>query len=319
MGLYDVVRDSPAAAALDEVARQASVPRAQVDLAVEALIDGLSRHLERNTLSRGGLADLVAAVGDPHHGRRLDDPALLEDENVRADGNAILGHIVGGKDASRALAAEASRASGLTEQLIKMLLPYVASLLMAALQRMLQGGFGDILKRLPQAPGGGGGRSDRPTGDGSGGGYGRGFELPRQGPIDGLPDNGRTLPDPREHQGRDEPMQRPRPRQMPIPPPESQDPQPPSGSFPEQSPLPLPGDRPSSGPSPFDDISDILRRGSRMPVSGGGTAWSVVRNALGSLLGFTSRGVIGWLVRLIVVRFGWRILRRLLGGVLPGR
>ena len=92
---------------------------------------------------------------------------------------------------------------GSSETLIKMLLPFIASMLMSALQRYLQGGLGDILKRLPQGSGQSQtededderpapqrrGRSDDDS-DERGGGYGRGFELPQQGPIDGIPDRG---------------------------------------------------------------------------------------------------------------------------------
>ena len=40
---------------------------------------------------------------------------------------------------------------------------------------------------------------------------------------------------------------------------------------------------------------------------------------LGGILGFSSRGVIGWIIRLIVVRFGWGLLKRVLGRFLGGR
>jgi hypothetical protein len=48
-------------------------------------------------------------------------------------------------------------------------------------------------------------------------------------------------------------------------------------------------------------------------ASGGGL-WSVVRRVIGSALGFGNRGILGWLVRLIVMRWGWRLLQRVLLG-----
>ena len=50
-----------------------------------------------------GTADLVAALGDGTKVRNLQNPALFGDPNIEADGNAILGHILGTKDASRAV------------------------------------------------------------------------------------------------------------------------------------------------------------------------------------------------------------------------
>jgi hypothetical protein len=326
MPLDDVLTDSPAGRAIIEMARRQGGDPEQVRLAVAAIVPELARHLERNTLSRGGLADFVGALGAPHHGDRLANPDLAGDPTASADGNAILQHIVGDKDASRAIAAQAARASGLSETLIKMLLPFIASMLMSALQRYLQGGLGDILKRLPQGPGRGRtdedddrpvpqrrGRSDDDT-DGRGGGFGRGFELPQQGPIEGIPDRGTRAPieipqAPRETPRTDTPWSAPSTPSAPSSP----------GTFPQQIPPSWPGDPPSgSGRSPFDDISDILRRGAGPTVDGQPLQRSV-RDLIGSVLGFSSRGVIGWIIRLIVIRFGWGLLKRILGRAIGGR
>lgn len=318
MSIDEVLTDSPAGRAIVEMARQQGGDPEQVRRAIAAVVPELARHLERNTLSRGGLANLVGALGEPQHGARLGAADLVNDVAASADGNAILQHIVGGKSASRAIAAEAARASGLSETLIKMLLPFIASMLMSALQRYLQGGLGDILKRLPQGSGQGQasdddddrpaprrrGRGDDDT-DERGGGYGRGFELPQQGPIEGIPDRGSRAP----MDAPQAPPDRPRadtPWQTP-PAPSS------PGSFPQQVPPSWPGDSPgSSSRSPFDDISDILRRGAGPKVDGQPLQRSV-RDLIGGVLGFSSRGVISWILRLIFVRFGWSILKRLLG------
>ena len=83
-------------------------------------------------------------------------------------------------------------------------------------------------------------------------------------------------------------------------------------------PFPLPGPGGSrGGDNPYGDLSDILRRGSRLPdgaAPGGGGLWSIVRSVLGSALGFGNRGILGWLIRLVVMRWGWTILRRILTG-----
>lgn len=320
----EVLADGPAGRAIVEMARRQGGDPEQVRRAVAAVVPGLARHLERNTLSRGGLADFVGAVGAPQHGPRLANPDLAGDPAIGADGNAILQHIVGGKDASRAIAAEASRASGLSEQLIKMLLPFIASMLMSALQRYLQGGLGDILKRLPQGPGKSReiedderpvpqrrGRRDDDADERGGGGFGRDFELPQQGPIEGIPDRGSRAPmetprDTARDTARDSPWQAP-----------SAPPSP--GSIPQQVPPSWPGDSPGhGGRSPFDDISDILRRGAGPKVDGQPLQRSV-RDLIGGALGFSGRGVISWIIRLIVVRFGWGLLKRSLGRAIGGR
>ena len=324
MALDELLTDSPAGRAIVEMARRQGGDPEQVRRAVAAVVPELARHLERNTLSRGGLADFVGALGAPQHGARLANGDLAGDPAVGADGNAILQHIVGGKDASRAIAAEASRASGLSETLIKMLLPFIASMLMSALQRYLQGGLGDILKRLPQGPGQGQTEEeeddDRPVpqrrgrrddSDERGGGSGRGFELPQQGPIDGIPERGPVAPTetprtPRERTRADSPWQAPSAPSSPD-------------SLPQQVPPSWPGDGPArEGRSPFDDISDILRRGAGPKVDGQPLQRGV-RDLIGDVLGFSSRGIISWIIRLIVVRFGWGLLKRLIGRSFGGR
>lgn len=80
------------------------------------------------------------------------------------------------------------------------------------------------------------------------------------------------------------------------------------------NPLPLP--MPGGGNNPYGDLSDIIRRGGG-PDSGG--LGSIVRNVLGGLLGFSGRGIMGWIVRLLLVRFGWGLLKRMLGKMLTGR
>ena len=102
----------------------------------------------------------------------------------------------------------------------------------------------------------------------------------------------------------------------------------PQGGFPMP---PIPGGTsrggagvPEAGPNgdggprnnPYGDLSDILRRGAKVD---GAASGGLVRNILGGLLGFGGRGVFGWFVRLIVMRFGWGLLKRFLGRSLAGR
>ncbi|MCB1506808.1 MAG: DUF937 domain-containing protein [Hyphomicrobiaceae bacterium] len=280
--------------------------------ALGSVIDQFTQRLERNTLSRGGLADLIRAVGDSHHETYLKDPNLLRSPGMERDGKAILDHVFWSKDTSRGVAARAARASGLPAETIEDMLPSIASLSMGELTRAASGPFDEILRRIP-------GLDDalhemqRRSGGGSSGDYGRYDGGPAATPIERPMDTGARS----------------------------------SGSLPEQHPLPIPGDdlpSPDRGGSRYDDLSDILRRGGfripggsgngggvRLPQelpdnipggSGGmvgGTLYNIIRAVLGALLGFQSRGLLSWLIRLIVVRWGWGFLQRILSRVLLGR
>ena len=56
------------------------------------------------------------------------------------DGNNILGHILGSKDVSRNVAAQAAESTGIDSSLIKKALPLIASLAMGALSKSSNAG-----------------------------------------------------------------------------------------------------------------------------------------------------------------------------------
>ncbi len=358
MQLYDILAGAQNGRAIENLARACGVPADRMDAAVKVVAQSFADNIERNTLSRGGLADFVAALGHGHHEYILDNPETLRDPRVRVDGNAILEHVLGPKDRSRALAASAARASGLSEGLVKMLLPIIAQWVMGAIAKWARGSLGDVIARIPGGGAGDSGergsdRRRRPSpGDG-------GFELPRSEmptggyplpPIPGgdpepIPGDERRggdwsgersrapspfpLPDPRERES--EIARETRwPRRMEAPNrrswgdrgdfelprselPRGPYPMPPiPGGSGGGEPLPLPRHE----DNPYGGLSDILRRGGRLD---GAPAGRSIRDMLGSLLGFGSSGVLGWLLRLLVMRFGWNLLKRILGRVLGGR
>ncbi len=190
MQVYDIIEQAQSGQAIANLAATFGITEGQARSAVQAVLPELSLGLERNTLSRGGLADLLTALGQGHHEQILETPRAWSDPRVAADGSAILAHILGSEHKARVLTARAARASGLGEGIIQMLLPILAQLLMGAIARYAKGGLGDILSRLPipgggGAGGGGGGwpqpQSQPQSGGRSGGGFpgGGGFELPR--------------------------------------------------------------------------------------------------------------------------------------------
>lgn len=310
--MFDTLRQAQGGGAMANIARAFNIDPRQAEAAIASIMPELSRAIERNTLSHGGLADLVKALGSGHHQRYLDDPAALASPAVRAEGDAILGHLLGEKDKSRGVAARASTASGLPEAAIKQMLPYVAAMAMGGLARQTRVGFGDILSRLPN------------LGGVQAGGQGQGFPLPMPGQRPQQPSKAQGFPG----------------QQMPLPD---------QGGFGSgggfggggignQMPLPVPGDpgrggygggggwgggMPGGAPQgrkPLDDLSDILRRGAGAGDLGGGILWNIVRSVLGGAMGFnTGGGVMGWIFRAVILRYGWSILGTIFRRVLLGR
>jgi hypothetical protein len=360
MQILDVIRGAQGGQLVEQLGRQYGLSPEQSNAVLENVIPQLSRGIERNTLSRGGLADLVKALGQGHHAETLNNPRTWKDPAVAADGNDILGHILGSKDASRGVIQRAAGTTGISESIIKMMLPILAQILMGGMSKGLGGGLGDILGKM------GGGA---PTSGGSTGGDPRrsqsprdpvrdpaprntggdsGFELPQMPSSGGV---GIPMPDGRretvgggtsgrwggqsDRQERDMQDRDAQDRNIgggfgiPGLPPQT------GGRRSSQggSPLPLPGETvpgvQGNADNPYGDLSDIIRRGASrgggqggglpIPGGGGGGLWGIVRGLIGGALGFGNRGVMGWIFNLLLMRFGWPLLRAVLGKVLLGR
>ena len=62
----------------------------------------------------------------------LDEPDALASDAAVQEGNGILGHLLGSKDVSRNVAAQAAGSTGIDSSLIKKALPLIAGLAMGA-------------------------------------------------------------------------------------------------------------------------------------------------------------------------------------------
>jgi hypothetical protein len=313
MQLLDDVRQAQGGRAIENMARSFNITPAQAEAAIAAVLPEFSRAVERNTLNRGGLADLIGALGSGRHQAALENPNLFKSTELRDEGNAILGHVLGGKDQSRAVASRASLSSGLGSSVIQMMLPYIIQMLMGGLAGKAQGGLGDILSKIPGMSG-----SPQPNGP-QGGGRMQMPRMPQSEPAS-------------------VPMEQTRwPTQAePTPIPDV------GGVFGGGNSLPLPGDpprggygraqgpqqpqAPQGGDNPFGDLSDIIRGGKGIPggaggaAVGGGMLWGLIRSVLGGALGFSGKGgVMSWLFRMVFMRYGWSLIKTIFMKVLLRR
>jgi hypothetical protein len=149
MQMHDTLGQVQGGSLVDQLAAAFDIPPAKADAVMRAVMPELTWHLQRNALSRGGLADIVEALGSGHHVKYLNGGNAFQDEAARADGNAILGHILGSKDRSRTLAARAARLSGLSQGEIGSMLPALAAVTMGGLALRAQNGLGQIVAQVP--------------------------------------------------------------------------------------------------------------------------------------------------------------------------
>ena len=135
MNILDSIMNAGDGAAVRQLASQLGLNEAQASSAVSALVPALSAGLRQNLQTPDGLNGLVSALTGGNHQRYIDDPAVLADAATVADGNGILGHVLGSKDVSRQVAAQAGAQAGLGPEVMKRMLPLVATLVMGAMSR----------------------------------------------------------------------------------------------------------------------------------------------------------------------------------------
>jgi hypothetical protein len=137
--LMETILGAAGGGVLQKVAGQFGLSESQAASAIQALLPALTGGVQRNVAQEGGLESLLGALTGGNHQQYLDDPSTLAEEDTRMDGNSILGHLLGSKDVSRQVASQAATQTGLSSELMKQMLPIVASLAMGALSKQSAG------------------------------------------------------------------------------------------------------------------------------------------------------------------------------------
>jgi len=131
------------------VMADAGVTPVELNAALGTVLSEFAWQLEQITLSRGGLAGIVELIASSDRATSPAAAAALRSAAVTAQGNAILGHVLGSADRSRALAARAARAAGLQADTALALLPGLAVTAMAGLAARARNGLEEVLRVLP--------------------------------------------------------------------------------------------------------------------------------------------------------------------------
>jgi hypothetical protein len=138
MNLIDSILSANGGKAVGQIAKQVGIPEEVAQKAVSALAPALARGLQRNAAKAGGADALAGALKTGNHARYVDQPDTIGKAESIADGNAILGHILGSKDVSRNVAGNASKQTGIDASILRKVLPMVAGVAMGSLAK--QGG-----------------------------------------------------------------------------------------------------------------------------------------------------------------------------------
>ena len=135
MNLLDMIMSAQGGGAAQQAGAQLGLNQQQSQSAIAALLPAISSALKQNTAKPQGLAGLLGALQNGNHSQYLDNAASLKSETAMTDGNAILGHLFGSKDVSRAVAGHAAKQTGLDTGILKKMLPMVAAMAMGSLSK----------------------------------------------------------------------------------------------------------------------------------------------------------------------------------------
>ena len=173
MDLLQTILNAQNGRAVDDLGQNLGLDRTQTVSAIQGLMPALAGAMATNAAQPGGLESLEAALSGGAHSRYLDNPSQLAQPDAIQDGNGILGHLFGSKEVSRQVASGASASTGIGADVLKKMLPMLASLAMGALaQRATRSSTGNV--QLSPSAGSGGGLMDMlgPLLGGGGGGLG---------------------------------------------------------------------------------------------------------------------------------------------------
>lgn len=161
---------------LEKLSSQFNLSGKQAEQAMEALMPAFREGLRRNASDPAGFAGFMQALAGGDHAKYFDQPEKAMSDEGLSEGNAILGHLFGSKELSRAVAAQAAQASGVSQNILKQMLPTLAPMILGGLFKQMNGQvsgaarassganpWGDLLGQMM-----GGGRSGRganPWGD----------------------------------------------------------------------------------------------------------------------------------------------------------
>jgi hypothetical protein len=181
MNIVEMIARSHNGHGLDVLGQQFGLTREQTLEAVAELAPVVTSGVRRNTRQDDGVVSLLEALSGGRHERYLDDDSAVQYDQVRDEGNAILGHLFGDKQVSREVAMHAAGSTGIGSAILKKMLPVIASMVLGAIFKQMTGGS---RQPAPQPRGGSGGGLGDILGDILGGGQSR------QTKLDPIPDPG---------------------------------------------------------------------------------------------------------------------------------
>ena len=137
--ILDILMNAAGGGAAEQIGQKFGLSPDQTSGALAQLVPAVMAGMHQNAQQQGGLDGLLGALTGGNHSQYLDNPELLGQDSAVQDGNGILGHVFGSKDVSRDVANQASAQTGIGADVLKQMLPIVATMVMGGLAKQNAG------------------------------------------------------------------------------------------------------------------------------------------------------------------------------------
>jgi hypothetical protein len=134
--LYEILDNAHDGEGVTTLSREFDLTPAQTQAAITALLPAISMGLKQSTATVDGLGKLLGMMGQQQdlHEMYEDSETAFGSEGVAA-GNDALSVIFGSPQVSRAVVDQAQKASGVSADILKKLLPVIAGVVLSGLMR----------------------------------------------------------------------------------------------------------------------------------------------------------------------------------------
>jgi hypothetical protein len=132
--LFDLMRAAQGGAAMENMARQFGLSLDQTRRATEALMPAFALGFQRNAVDPMGFANLLGMMVSSQYANFFDQPGLAFTPRAWSEGNQILSQLFG-NEVSRQVAEQTAAWAGIGPEIMKQMMPTVATMLMGGLFR----------------------------------------------------------------------------------------------------------------------------------------------------------------------------------------
>lgn len=153
--LLDLMRAAQGGAAMENMSQQFGLSVDQTRRSMEALMPAFALGFQRSAADPTGFSTLLRMMGSGQYAGFFEQPGMAFTARARTEGNNILGQLFG-NEVSRQVAEQAAGWAGVAPQIMRQMMPTVATMLMGGLFKSAANeGLADMFEQFAQALRGG--------------------------------------------------------------------------------------------------------------------------------------------------------------------